>query len=106
MLHALMPWVMTWLPPAAMCDGSPFFSGGVVYVIPYLLLGMALGPACPLDEMGNAQACAAVVGWGDWQNGEALSFSSDSIPTPPIGQVYDVQEPVAVNPAGRSDSCL
>jgi len=100
---AFLLWTMTWLPPAAMCDGSPLFPDGIVYVLPYLLLGMALGPACPLDEAGQPQPCASVVEWGEFEAGAALSFSSDAVPTPPIGQVYQVVDPIAENPAGRCE---
>jgi len=56
----------------------------------------------PDGETGAVQECAS---WtlSEWDVGEATSFT---VPDPPLGQVYMVTDPIAVDPArNRSDRC-
>jgi len=99
---SLLLWTLSWAPSLAGCDGTPLlYPEQVVYVVPYVRMAMVESEDCPLDELGRVQACAMPVEWNQWDIGAATSFSSDSIPTPPVGSVYDVQMPIAENPAGR-----
>lgn len=105
MLPAAIALLVTCVPPVVDCDGRPLlFPEQVSIVLPYMVRGMAMGPACPPDEFGQPQPCAAVVGTGEWPM-PGCSLVIDTMPDPRVGEVFDVQMPVAVNPAGRSDGC-
>lgn len=101
----LLALLVTCVPPVVGCDGAPLqFPEQVSIMLPYTIRGMAFSPDCPLDEMGQQQACARVVGGGEWAM-QGCSLLIDAMPDPRVGEVFDVQMPVAVNPAGRSDQC-
>lgn len=101
----LLPLLVTCLPPVTLCDGSPLLHPEqVTYRWPYIVRGMVTSLACPLGEGGEMQACATVLSVGEWSTSECRLFL-DGAPDPDVGEVFDLQEPVAVNLAGRSDGC-
>lgn len=100
----LLALLLTWSPSVAGCDGRALlFPEQVHYVLPYLVREMVVRADCA-DEFGQPQACATYTGGGEWTTFEAWMIV-DAQSDPPVGVVYDIQEPVAVNPAGRSDEC-
>jgi len=102
---ALLAVLVTCLPPVTLCDGSPLLhQEQVTFAWPFLVRGMVTSPACPLGEAGEMQACATVVSRGEWATLDC-ALPLDLTPDPEVGEVYDVQMPVAVNWAGRSDGC-
>lgn len=102
-VRVILALLISWLPVTDDCLGRPLlFPGQVTYVVPYLVREMAVDTGCPLDVDGQPQACAVQTGYGEWPTPN-LWFNVNAAPNPPIGAVYDVQEPVAVTPLHRSD---
>jgi len=102
----LLALLLTWRPPLTLCDGAPVqFPEQITYLVEYRVREMVICPEYP-DGLGNPQPCAKQTGIGQWVT-PGLSLDGGATADPPVGVVFDVQEPVAVNPAGRSDGpCL
>ena len=105
MIAALLLLTLSWAPVLDGCDGTPLLHPEqVTYAVPYIVRAMVYDAGCPLDEAGQPQPCAVEVWIDEWETDDPW-LDVDEQPDPPIGVVYDVQMPVAVNPAGRSDEC-
>ena len=90
---------ISWLPVTLDCLGGQE-AQPVTYLVPFNVGEMVWHPGCPDDADGNRQECATWT-FSEWDVGEATSFT---VPDPPLGQVYMVTDPIAVDPArNRSD---
>lgn len=99
---AILALLLTWLPPATLCDGAPIqFPEQVTYLVEYRVREMVIRAGCPLDDVGQTQPCATYTGSGQWVT-PGLSLDVGATADPPLGAVYDAQEPQACNPAGCS----
>lgn len=97
MSPAVLPLLLSWAAVVVDCHGAPVLHPEQVsYRVPYVVRGMAWSPDCPLDEEGHQQPCARVVDAGEWSSGLLTSLDVDVQENPRVGEVFDVQEPVAV----------
>ena len=102
--RSLLLLLLSWAPVESDCLGRPLqYPEMVEYLVPYRVREMVLCQEYP-DAQGNPQPCIRETGAGEWAT-PGTSILIDAQPDPPLGAVYDVQMPVAVNPAGRSDQC-
>jgi hypothetical protein len=89
-LAAVLALLLSWQPPATLCGGLPMvYPEQVHYVVPYLVRD---APGLAMPWRGE---------WVTWDTEMLI----DAQPDPPVGVVYDVQEPEACNPAGCSGGC-
>lgn len=95
--------LIRWLSVTDDCLGRPLrFPEQITYAVPYRVREMVFDPSCPLDMDGNQQTCAIYTGSGEWVT-PTTSLDVSGTAAPPVGVVFDVQEPIAVTPLHRSD---
>lgn len=90
---------MSWLPVTTTCHDTPLLSPIASYEVKTWIGAMKMDASCPLDDDGNAQACAI---WTAFPM--STSATSLFIPDPALGEVLVYIDPVAITQSGaRSD---